>query len=154
MFDNTNYYALRKEIIAGFTHYYVSFEDSTGVEQEIEVPRTVYLEFLHFVRRERTLRRRDERHMEQSTLTPETLHQRAVNVPESIEDAICNNLRDERLRQALGELPDIQRRRFILHYEYGLTYQRIAGMDGCTKMAIKFSVDLAKQKIRDQIKKF
>ena len=144
MFDNTINYTLRKKLVAGFTHYYVSFEDSAGQQQEAEVPRTVYLEFLRFVKQERTLRRRDERYIEQSALTQETLHKRAVSVTESVEDAVCSSLRDERLRQALGELPDIQRRRLYLRYALGYTISRISVMEGCSTRTVEYSLSIAK----------
>ncbi len=144
MFDNTNNYTLRKELIAGFTHYYVSFEDGAGKQQETKVPRTVYLEFRRFVKQERTLRRRDERYIEQSALTQETLHKRAVSATESVEDAVCSSLRDERLRQALGELPGIQRRRLYLHYALGFTISHISEMERCSTRAVEYSISIAK----------
>jgi len=78
MFDNTNPYILRTEIIEGITHFYVSFADGQAIPRETEVSRPVYLEFCRFVKRERNLRRSDERHIEQSELTDETLYNRAL----------------------------------------------------------------------------
>jgi len=148
MFDNTNPYTLRTEIVEGITHYYVSFSDGQAIPREIEVSRPVYLEFCRFVKRERNLRRSDERHMEQSELTDETLYNRALKPPKSVEESVFDGLRDERLRQAIAELPGIQRRRFVLHHEFGLTYEQIAEMEGCSFRAIKYSTDIAKEKIK------
>ena len=154
MFDNKNPYTLRKEIIEGITRYYISFADGEAVCREIEVSRPVYLEFLRFVKTERNLRRWDERHTEQSELTDETLYKRAFHPPKELEDMFLDSLQNEQLRLAIQELPEIQRRRFILHHEFGLTYEQIADMEGCTKMAVKFSVDIAKEKIKENLKKF
>lgn len=153
MFDNTNPYTLHEEVVAGFTHYYVSFVGVTGDVQETEVSRIVYLEFLRFVRRERTLRRRDERHMEQSRLPPEILFEQTLKQPKSVEESVFDRLRDGEMREILATLSKVQRRRLLLYHEYGLTYEKVAEIEGCTKMAVKFSVDLAEQKIRAKIKK-
>jgi hypothetical protein len=64
MFDNTNPYTLRTEVVGGITRYYVAFTDGQAVLRETEVSRPVYLEFLRFVKVERNLRRFDERHIE------------------------------------------------------------------------------------------
>jgi hypothetical protein len=83
MFDNTNPYTLRTEVVEGITHYYVSFQDGRIIMRETEVSRPVYLEFLRFTKHERNLRRWDERHTEQSELTDKCFitghctHQRA-----------------------------------------------------------------------------
>ena len=154
MFDNKNPYTLHTEIIEGITHYYISFVDGEAIRREIEVSRPVYLEFLRFVKIERNLRRWDERHTEQSELTDETLYNRALYNPKDLEDMVFDSLRNEQLRLAIQELPEIQRRRFVLHHEFGLTYEQIAEMEGCTKMAVKFSIDRAKEKIKEKIKNF
>ena len=52
------------------------------------------------------------------------------------------------LHRAISELPEIQRRRLILYYFQGMTYEQIAGMEGCTKRAVKFSVDIAVEKLK------
>ena len=154
MFDNKNPYTLHAEVIEGIMHYYVSFADDQDIQREIEVSKPVYLEFLRFIRKERNLRRWDERHTEQSELSDETLYKRALNPPKDLEDMVFDSIRSEQLLLAIQELPEIQRRRFVLHHEFGLTYEQIAEMEGCTKMAVKFSVDLAKEKIKKIIKNF
>ena len=154
MFDNKNPYALRTEVVEGITRYYVSFTDGQGIHRETEVSRPVYVEFLRFIRIERNLRRWDERHLEQSELTDETLYSRALYPPKSVEETAFDSLRNEQLRLAIQELPEIQRRRFVLYHEFGLTYQQIADMEGCTKMPVKRAIERAEEKIRERIKFF
>ena len=152
MFDNTNPYTLRTEIVEGITHYYVSFWDGQAIPRETEVSRPVYLEFCRFVKQERNLRRSDERHIEQSDLTDETLYNRALRPPERVEETVFDSLRNERLRQSIAELPEIQRRRFVLHHEFGFTYEQIAEMEGCKKQSACDSVMLAEKRIREKLK--
>ena len=56
--------------------------------------------------------------------------------------------------RAISELPEIQKRRLILYYFQGLTYEQIAEMEGCTKRAVKFSVDIAVEKLKKFFKNF
>ncbi|MDR1002092.1 MAG: sigma-70 family RNA polymerase sigma factor [Oscillospiraceae bacterium] len=148
MFDNISPYTLLTEIAEGIMHYYVSFMDGQAIPRETEVSRPIYLEFLRFVKRERNLRRSDERHIEQSDLTDETLYARAAATPKSVEDVVFDSLRNEYLHQVVAELPEIQRRRFILYHEFGLTYDQIAEMEGCTFQAVAKSVKAAEGTIK------
>jgi RNA polymerase sigma-70 factor (ECF subfamily) len=152
MFDNTNPYTLRAESAEGITRYFVSFADGEGIHRETEVSRPVYLEFLRFIKIERNLRRSDERHVEQSELTDETLNNRTANPPKSVEDAVFDSERNERLRRAIAGLPEIQRRRFVLYHEFGLTYEQIATLESCTARAVEYSVEIAREKIKKIIK--
>jgi len=154
MFDNKSHYTLRTEVTDGITRYFVSFEDGQAIQRETEVSRPVYLEFMRFVKAERNLRRWDERHIEQSVLTDETLHNRAIDPQKGVEETVFDSLQIEALRLAVQNLSEVQRRRFILYHEFGLTYEQIAKMEGCTKRAVKFSVDIAVAKIQEQIKTF
>jgi RNA polymerase sigma-70 factor (ECF subfamily) len=104
------------------------------------------------VKQERNLRRSDERHIEQSDLSDETLHNRALHPPESVEETVFDSLRNEHLRQSIAELPEIQRRRFVLHHEFGFTYVQIAEMESCKKQSVCDSVMLAEKRIREKLK--
>jgi RNA polymerase sigma-70 factor (ECF subfamily) len=154
MFDNTSPYTLRTENVEGITRYFVSFTDGEDIRRETEVSRPVYLEFLRFIKIERNLRRSDERHIEQSELTDETLNRRALNPPKSVEETVFDSERNDRLRRAIAALPEIQRRRFVLYHEFGLTYEQIAEVEGCTKMPVKRSIDRAEAEIREKLKNF
>jgi len=154
MFDNSNPYTLRTELVEGIMRYYVSFKDGQAIPRETEVSRPVYLEFLRFVKVERNLCRFDERHIEQSELTDESLYNRALHPQKSVEETVFDSQRDERLRQAVAELPEIQRRRFILYHEFGLTYEQIAEMEGRNLSSIYESVRGAESKIKEKMRIF
>lgn len=149
MFDNTNPYKLRVEIIFGQKHYYASFQNSENQMVEIEISSTVadWL-FQKFAREERNLRRSDERHLEHSEVTEQTLHERAINRPKSLEEIALERLKNEVLWKAINALPKIQRRRLILYYFEGFTYEQLAQIEGCSTRAIKYSVDCAKRNIK------
>ena len=153
MFDNTNPYTLRTETVGDVIFYYVAFTDK-GIHWEVEVSQPVYAAFEQFVKTERNLHRWCERHEEWYELPEGTICDRAVDKPQSAEDAALDMLRDATLRRALHSLPVKQRRRLLLHHEFGLTYGQIAEMEGVTRRPIARSIDSATQKICEEIKKF
>lgn len=154
MFDNRNPYELKKAIRDGKTIYIATFENGTGQHIESEVSQLVANTlFRTFVKKERNLRRSDERHLEQSELSEQTLHQRVCDVPKSLEEEIDTKIRNEQLCEAIEKLPEIQKRRLILYYFEGFTYEQIAVIEGCKKMAVKFSIDIAKEKIKNLFEK-
>jgi len=154
MYNKNTHYFLRAETINEFTRYYISFTDGNGNHNETEVSRPVYREFMRFKKIERNLRHWDERHREYSELTDEALHIRALLPSKSLEDVVFDNIRYEHLRHAIQHLPDKQRRRFIFHYDFGLTYNQIAEKEGCSIMPVKRSIDRAIKNIRRKIKYF
>ena len=88
MFDNTNPYTIRIEETNGQKRYFVAFIDGQGIFRESEVSYEVYTQFCRFVKCERNLRRSDERHLEQSELTEETLCRRALHKPKPVDEAV------------------------------------------------------------------
>ena len=153
MFDNTNPYTLRTENSGSEMRYYISFTDGQAIRREAEVSRLIYEEFQQFVKTERNLHRWCERHEEWYELPEGTMCDRAVDKPQSAEDAALISLRDETLRNAVKNLPEIQRRRFLLRYDYGFTYEQISAVEGITRQAIIAAVERATEKICAEIKK-
>jgi RNA polymerase sigma-70 factor (ECF subfamily) len=152
MFDNTNHYALRTEVAEGIAHYFVSFKGGQAIVREIEVSETVYLAFCQFVKTERSLRRWDERHTEYSELTDETLNDRARFTQKGVDETAIETECTETLYRAIAELPEIQRRRFLLYCEHGMTYAAIGRLEGCSATSVKDSVDRASAKIITKLK--
>jgi RNA polymerase sigma-70 factor (ECF subfamily) len=151
MFDNTNPYALRAEVREGITYYYISFTDGQAVRQEIEVSREMYFAIDECRKHEKRQQNFYERHIEHFDLTDEALFLRALAPPPSIEEALIEKELANALRVAIKKLPDIQRRRFILYHERGLTYEQIAEIEGCKKQSVCDSVRLAEKKVREKI---
>jgi len=133
--------------------YYVSFADGANEFRETEVSRPVYLEFERFVKQERNLRRWDERYLEYSALTDEELLQRAVQKPKDVETLVLENLQNEQLRQTIAELPEVQRRRFILHYIFGMTFRQIGKLEGKHWTSISESICMATKKVKENFER-
>ena len=151
---NNNTYALRTEEVEGIMHYFVAFEDGAGLLREIEVSRPVYLEFLRSAKTEHNQSRWNRRHTERSELTDQSLYERALHKPKSVEEAVLDNLRDERLERAIAELPEIQAKRFVLYYEFGLTVRQIGEIEGKHWTSISESIRAAEGAIKEKLKYF
>ena len=135
-------------------HYYLSFKDGRGKQQNIEIDEMLYQTFDRFELEDISHLNRVSRHIEHSELTDETLNDRAFYKSERIEDIVSESIEYEQLHRAVSELPEVQRRRLKLYFFGELTYEQIAKLEGCTKRAVKFSVDIAVEKLKKNFKIF
>lgn len=133
--------------------YFVSFTDGDGEFQRVEINLDIYSALFELNKRDRNLTRSDERNIEHSELTDETLIRRAFEKPKGIEEILLEKEMKKLFWQAIGELPEIQRKRLLLYYDYGFTLKEIAIMENCSIPAIKYSIDIAKKKLEQKIKK-
>lgn len=129
--------------------YYVAFSDGQGNHYREKISWELYELFNQFELEDISHLNAISRYHEHSELTEGTLNQRALLQPEAMEDGVYRKIMYDQLHAAIGKLPDIQRRRVLLYYFGGYTYEQIAEMEGCTKMAIKFSIDIAIKKLRE-----
>lgn len=68
------------------------------------------------------------------------------------DEIVENKINNEKLRDAIQELPKIQRERLKKYYFENKTFEEIAEEENCTKRAVKFSVDIAIEKISKKFK--
>ena len=129
------------------TCYFVTISTPTYVEVEIEVPREVY-ELLDEMQREYwRLEKRESRHswhiedMNESDLP----HEKYVQTPEQV---MMHRVESAEIRSALMELPEVQRRRFLLHHLEQVPVKALARMEGCSDRAVKYSLALARKNLR------
>lgn len=71
----------------------------------------------------------------------------------SVEDFVLNKITTEKLKNLLNSLPEIQKRRIIKYFFENKTYEEIGNEEGCSKMAVKYSVDIALQKLSKKFQK-
>lgn len=130
--------------------YYVSFYDGQGVHHKERISRELYELFDRFELEDISQLNVISRYQEHSELTEGTLNQRALIHPEPMEDGVYRKIMYDQLHTAIGELPVMQRRRVFLYYFEGYTFEQIAEMEGCTRRAVKFSVDIAVKKLKEK----
>ena len=142
--DKHNPYTLM--IVEG--RYYLSFKDGRGVMQNIEIDKVLYDLFNRFELEDISYLNRVSRHIEHSELTESSLNDRAFYKEESLEETVSRSMEYEQLHKAISKLPETQKRRLLLYFFGELTYEQIAELEGCTKRAVKFSIDLAIEKLK------
>ena len=147
-------YWLREVVTKDGTSYHISFRDGQGKIQKLCVPYDFYMAFRRLELDERKLENWDWRHREFSEIYDETLNRRALRLPKAVDELIIEEEQTELLRKVIAALPEIQRRRFLLYYEYEYNYYEIAAMEHCTASSVGQSINRAKEKIKAQMKKY
>lgn len=132
--------------------HFLSFRDGQGVLQEITIAQELFNLMDRFELEDLSYLNAVDRHYEQSEQTEISLNLRAIDKPESVEDAVIRKLEYERLYQEISQLSDTQRRRLILYHFKGLTYQQIAKREGCTFQAVAKSVTAAEIRLKNILK--
>ena len=133
-------------------HYYLSFKDGRGKQQNIEIDEMLYQTFDRFELEDISHLNRVSRHIEHSELTDETLNDRAFYKAERIEDIVSESIECEQLHRAVSELSEVQRRRLKLYFFGELTYEQIAKLEGCKYQAVQSSVKAALKAIKKFMK--
>lgn len=128
--------------------YTVSFRDAIGATCEIAINQAIYSAMNQFELADLSELNDYDRNIEHSELTEMTLYNRAVLPPKALEEIAERNLQNEILWKAISSLSKVQRRRLILYYFEGFTYEQISRIEGCSPRAIKYSVDCAKENIK------
>ena len=134
--------------------HWLTFADGQGNRHHFEISAAVFALFDSFELDDLSYLNEVDRHYEQSELTEASLYDRAVYRPATVEESALQSMEYAQLHRAISGLPEIQKRRLILYYFQGLTYEQIAEMEGCTKRAVKFSVDIAVEKLKKIFKNF
>jgi len=130
----------------------VSFKDVRGKLQKIEVSEEIYKTFDRFELDDLSEMNEYDNHIEHSEVFENNLEVRAKNKPTSLEDEIIRKSTFEELKKAIDMLPEIQKRRIKKYYFEDMTLEEIAVDEKCSKVAIKYSLDIAIKKISEKFK--
>ena len=132
-------------------HYYLSFRDGQSKFRCMEISKELFVQFDQFELDDLSFLNEVDNHYEHSELTETSLHTRAFGQQEDLEETTLRGMDYVRLHAAIDTLPEVQRRRVMRYFFEEYTYEEIATIEGCTKRAVKFSVDLALRKLKEKI---
>ena len=141
------------EIVSIEKLYIVRFKDSNNIYQEVEVSEEVYKAFDKFELQDISQMHKFERHIEHLDLDENQLHSRIFESTKSIEDEVEDKVISELLLSAIDKLSDIQRRRILKYYFYDMNEVEIANEEGTTQQSVHISLERAKEKLKDILKK-
>ena len=131
--------------------YYISFTDGQGAFHKQEINQDLYSEFDRFELDDISQINEASRHLSEMGMSEESLCHLIADPSESMEDRVYRRIMYQKLHKAIDQLPEIQRKRVLLYYFEGHTYEQIAQMEECSKRAVKFSVDIALKKLKDYL---
>ena len=143
--DKSNPYTLSIEN----NTYYISFTDGQGIFHRQEISMGLYAAFNSFELDDISQMNEANRHLTEADAGQEPLGHRIADSSEPVEDHVYRRIMYQELHKAIAQLPEIQRRRILLYYFGGYTYEQIAQMENCTKRAVKFSVDAGLKNLRE-----
>ena len=147
--DKSNPYTLSIEN----STYYISFSDGQGVFHKQEISMELYAAFNSFELDDISWINEASRHLTEADAGEEPLGHRIAAPSEPVEDHVYRKIMYLELHKAIAQLPEIQRRRVLLYYFGGYTYEQIAEMEGCKHPAIIKSVSSAEKNIKKFLSK-
>lgn len=131
--------------------YFITFKDGENKLHSFEIGEELYEAFNEFELEDISYLNVWDRHIEQSDLREPTLHERAVEAQESVEDIVIRNLQNEKVHNAIGMLPEVQKRRIKMYFFEGMTYEEIAARENCKHPAVVKSVKGALDKLKNTL---
>lgn len=132
---------------------YLSFIDSMGEQQTVELTTELYEAFSCFELEDISQMNKDSRHINKYVSIEQALENNLEFAEDAAETTALHIIANKVLLEAINQLNNTQRRRFVLHYYYDLTYRAIADVEGCTIMPVIRSVNSATEKIENYLKK-
>ena len=122
--------------------YIVEFKDTKNIIHRVEVSEKEDISQIHKIKK----------YIERNEVYEETLFHKSINASISVEDEVEYKLLSEDLKSAINKLNDIQKRRIQKYFFENKTYEEIASEENCSKVAVKYSIDIALEKISKKIK--
>ncbi len=132
-------------------NHMISFIDSKGVKQNMILSEELYQEFNAFELEDLKELNEYDRHIEHLELTEDNLYHYTKNKYVSLEEIVFEKLLYEKLHQEINKLPEIQKRRLKMYYLEGKNLREIALIEHCSPRAVKYSIDIALQKLSKKI---
>ncbi|MBO5183108.1 MAG: sigma-70 family RNA polymerase sigma factor [Bacilli bacterium] len=131
--------------------YFIRFRDEKG-EHLVTVSKEVFDVFDESEKQDNNMMVRNSRYIHKYELSDEALSNKMLNNQTSIEDKLISDFEIEELYEAINELSDIQKRRIRKYFFENKTFEEIAKEENCTKRAVKFTIDIALEKISKKFK--
>ncbi|MBR1936331.1 MAG: sigma-70 family RNA polymerase sigma factor [Bacilli bacterium] len=132
--------------------YTVEFVDNMKVIHKVEISEKVYKAFDSFELEDISQIHKYRKHIEHNEIYEETLEHRMLEKPITIEEEVEEKIMLDDIKTIIDSLPDIQKRRLKKYYFEDKTFEEIALEEGCSKVAVKYSIDIALEKISQNFK--
>lgn len=132
--------------------YSVEFIDNKKVIHKIAISVEIYNAFDSFELEDISQIHKFRKHIEHSEVYEETLNNRMIHKPISLEEEVELKILFEEVKQALSKLSDVQKRRIKMYYFEDMTLEQIAAVEGATHQAISKSINKGIEEIKKMMK--
>ena len=133
--------------------YFISFRDSRGEYNNVEISKEIYELFDYYELRDLSQMNEYDNHIEHSEIYENSLNKRAKEKEISLEDYIIQKYSFIELKKAIDELPAIQKERIKKYYFEEKNEYEIAKEEGVSHQAIHIGLDRARKKLKDILEK-
>lgn len=135
-------------------HYYIVYESSDYYIKK-EVTKDMYYQYQSFKSMDIHEKNIFDRYIEHKKLSEAKLYQKSRKKDEeSMIDHLYKESVIKTLYQAVASLPEVQKRRLLLHYQKGLSLAQIAQKERCSKSSVQGSIRIALNTLREKLNKF
>lgn len=132
--------------------YTVEFVDNKKVIHKVEISEEVYQAFDKFELEDISQIHKYRKHIEHSEVYEETLNNKMIDKPITIEDEVEQKLLLEDIKEAFNVLTDTQKRRFKMYYFDDMNFKKIASEEGCDESSVRESIYKGIEKIQKKLK--
>lgn len=132
--------------------YTVEFVDNKKVIHKVEISEEVYKAFDKFELEDISQIHKFRKHIEHLEVYEETLNARMMDKPMAIEEVMEKQILMDNIKEIINSLPDMQKRRLKKYYFDNKTLEEIAFEEKCSKVAVKYSINIALEKISQKFK--
>ena len=132
--------------------YIISFKDSKGIFQNVEVTETIYKAFDRFELDDLSEMNEFDNHIEHSEVFENNLNDRAMDKPISLEDEVIRKSTFDELKKAIEMLPEVQKRRIKKYYFEDKTEQQIADEENATHQSVHIILERAIENLKKILK--
>lgn len=133
--------------------YFISFKDSRGEYNNVEISKEIYELFDYYELRDLSQMNEYDNHIEHSEIYENNLNKRAKEKEISLEDYMIQKYSFHELKKSIDELPAIQRERIKKYYFEEKNEYEIAKEEGVSHQAIHIGLDRARKKLKEILEK-
>lgn len=133
--------------------YFISFKDSRGEYNNVEISKEIYELFDYYELRDLSQMNEYDNHIEHSEIYENNLNKRAKEKEISLEDYIIQKYSFIELKKTIDELPVIQRERIKKYYFEEQNEYEIPEEEGISHQAIHIGLDRARKKLKENLEK-
>lgn len=132
--------------------YIVEFKDCKQINQKVEINKEIYDAFDKFELEDISQIHKYRKHIEHSEIFDYSLYKRAVNTPKSVDCIVEEKIFISKIKEALEQLSDVQKRRLKMYYFEDMKLEEIALLENTTHQAISKSIRKGIEEIKKNIK--